>query len=77
MTGNIVGAPTYAAIVRHHFSNHLIFMDSSHMDRNAAAPRPYSAPRLKVYGTVAELTLTSDNPRNKNDPTQGQNNLKT
>lgn len=47
------------------------------MDRTPAAPRPYRAPRLKVYGTVAELTLTSDNPRNKNDPTQGQNNLKT
>jgi hypothetical protein len=52
-------------------------MDTRQMDLNAAAPRSYSAPRLKVYGTVAELTLTSDNPRNKNDPTQGQLNLKT
>ena len=47
------------------------------MERTTATPRPYRAPRLKVYGSVAELTLTQANPTNKNDPTQGQNNLKT
>jgi len=52
-------------------------MGSKHMDRTPAAPRPYRAPRLKVYGCVAELTLSTANPTNKNDPVQGQNNLKT
>ena len=47
------------------------------MDRTTTAARPYRAPRLKVYGSVAELTLTSAVPTNKNDPTQGQSNLKT
>ncbi len=47
------------------------------MDRTTAPARAYRAPRLKVYGSVAELTLTSAVPTQKNDPTQGQNNLKT
>jgi hypothetical protein len=47
------------------------------MDRTTPAARPYRAPRLKVYGNVAELTLTVAVPTNKNDPTQGQTNLKT
>jgi len=37
----------------------------------------YAAPRLKVYGTVADVTLTNANDKNKNDSVQGQNNLKT
>ena len=39
--------------------------------------RAYGAPRLKVYGTVADITLTVANDMNKNDSIQGQNNLKT
>ena len=43
-----------------------------------AAPRlPYAAPRLQVFGTVRELTLTVTVSQHKNDATQGQNNLKT
>jgi len=40
-------------------------------------PRPYQPPRLKVYGTVSELTLTVNDNKNKNDSVQGQQNLKT
>lgn len=40
-------------------------------------PRPYAPPRLVVYGKLEELTLTLSNDKNKNDTTQGQNNLKT
>lgn len=47
------------------------------MDRTEAPARTYRAPRLKVYGSMAELTLTNAVPTNKNDPTQGQTNLKT
>jgi hypothetical protein len=44
----------------------------------AAPARPYAAPRLKVYGSVAELTLTATTQQfNKNDASQGQNNLTT
>jgi hypothetical protein len=39
--------------------------------------RPYHPPRLKVYGTVTELTLTVNLNMNKNDAIQGGNNLKT
>lgn len=39
--------------------------------------RPYAPPRLVVYGRLEELTLTLSNEKNKNDATQGQNNLKT
>jgi len=39
--------------------------------------RAYVAPRLKVYGTVADITLTNANDKNKNDSIQGQLNLKT
>ena len=39
--------------------------------------RPYAAPRLAVYGDLRVLTLTADNPKNKNDAVQGQTNLKT
>ena len=41
------------------------------------ARRPYSAPRLSIYGSLEELTLTNSNEKNKNDSLQGQNNLKT
>ncbi len=40
--------------------------------------RAYVPPRLKVYGTVRDLTLTATTiQQNKNDATQGQQNLKT
>jgi hypothetical protein len=39
--------------------------------------RPYAAPRLKIYGDARDLTLTENNPKNKNDSIQGQLNLKT
>ena len=39
--------------------------------------RTYAAPRLKVYGTVADITLTVNDNMNKNDAIQGGNNLKT
>lgn len=39
--------------------------------------REYQPPRLKVYGTVSDLTLTINDNMNKNDALQGQNNLKT
>jgi hypothetical protein len=39
--------------------------------------RPYAPPLLKVFGTVADLTLTVNNNKNKNDAVQGGNNLKT
>lgn len=39
--------------------------------------RPYAPPRLVVYGRLEELTLTVNDNKNKNDTTQGQNNLKT
>ena len=41
------------------------------------ATRVYAAPRLKVYGTVTELTLVVNLNMNKNDSIQGGNNLKT
>ena len=47
------------------------------MEPTHSARRPYEAPRLAVYGRLEELTLTNDNPKNKNDAVQGQNNLKT
>lgn len=39
--------------------------------------RPYAPPRLAIYGTLEELTLTVNDNMNKNDPVQGGNNLKT
>jgi hypothetical protein len=39
--------------------------------------RAYVEPRLKVYGTVADITLTVNLNMNKNDSVQGGNNLKT
>jgi hypothetical protein len=39
--------------------------------------RNYAAPRLKIYGTVSDVTLTVNLNKNKNDSTQGPNNLKT
>lgn len=41
------------------------------------ARRSYAPPRLIVYGRLEELTLTINENMNKNDATQGQNNLKT
>lgn len=38
---------------------------------------PYAAPRLAVYGSLAELTRTATISKNKNDSVQGNNNLKT
>ena len=40
------------------------------MHNESPAPRPYSKPRLKVYGDMRELTLTSTS-RNMNDPGNG------
>jgi hypothetical protein len=39
--------------------------------------RAYTAPRLKIYGTVADLTLVVNQNMNMNDSIQGTNNLKT
>jgi hypothetical protein len=40
--------------------------------------RPYVPPRLQVYGTVRELTLTATTiQHNRNDSVQGGVNLKT
>jgi hypothetical protein len=47
------------------------------MQPSTAELRPYQPPRLKVYGTVTELTLTVNLNKNKNDAIQGGNNLKT
>ena len=47
------------------------------MHSDDRAPRPYAPPRLVVYGKLEELTLTVSESKNKNDTTQGQNNLKT
>lgn len=47
------------------------------MDSADRARRPYAPPRLVVYGLLEELTLTATQSKNKNDSTQGQNNLKT
>lgn len=47
------------------------------MNHRPQSPRPYQPPRLKVYGTVSDLTLTLNDNMNKNDPIQGGNNLKT
>jgi hypothetical protein len=46
-------------------------------DLTHGARRAYQPPRLKVYGTVTELTLTVNLNMNKNDEIQGGNNLKT
>jgi hypothetical protein len=47
------------------------------MEHRPSSLRPYTPPRLKVYGTVADLTLTVNINKNKNDAVQGGNNLKT
>lgn len=47
------------------------------MESADRARRPYAPPRLVVYGRLEELTLTLTSDKNKNDATQGQNNLKT
>ena len=47
------------------------------MDQNIPHLRSYAAPRLKVYGTVADVTLVVNDNKNKNDSLQGQTNLKT
>ena len=39
--------------------------------------RPYSAPTLEIYGDLAAITRTVNDNKNKNDTTQGQQNLKT
>lgn len=47
------------------------------MESNHRARRSYAPPRLVIYGRLEELTLTVNDNMNKNDTTQGQNNLKT
>lgn len=47
------------------------------MDTPPRSRRPYAPPRLAIYGTLEELTLTINDNRNKNDPVQGHQNLKT
>jgi len=47
------------------------------MHEHTRDTRTYAAPRLKVYGTVADITLTINDNKNKNDSQQGTNNLKT
>jgi hypothetical protein len=42
-----------------------------------SARLPYTAPRLTIYGSLEELTLTATVSKNKNDSVQGGNNLKT
>jgi hypothetical protein len=44
---------------------------------SSSPQQPYAPPRLKVYGTVADVTLTVNDNKNKNDSVQGQSNLKT
>ena len=39
--------------------------------------RPYSPPGLAIYGDLASITQSATTSTNKNDSTQGQNNLKT
>jgi hypothetical protein len=41
------------------------------------ARQPYAPPRLRIYGSLEELTLTATISKNKNDSLQGGNNLKT
>ena len=47
------------------------------MHEKAGCTRAYAAPRLRVYGTVVDITLTVNDNMNKNDSIQGGNNLKT
>ena len=47
------------------------------MESTDRARRSYVSPRLKVYGRLEELTLTVQENMNKQDPVQGQENLKT
>ncbi|MFL5541162.1 MAG: hypothetical protein ACJ8J0_19400 [Longimicrobiaceae bacterium] len=47
------------------------------MNQSTRDLRTYLPPRLKVYGTVADVTLVVNDNKNKNDSLQGQNNLKT
>jgi len=47
------------------------------MDQSTHDLRSYATPRLKVYGTVADVTLVVNDNKNKNDAQQGTTNLKT
>lgn len=47
------------------------------MTQSIRPRRSYSPPKLEVYGSLEELTLTATLDMNKNDTLQGQNNLKT
>lgn len=47
-------------------------MESTHRAR-----RWYAPPRLAVYGSLEELTLTVNDNMNKNDNINGTTNLKT
>lgn len=52
-------------------------MESNDMTSGRPGRRPYAAPRLRIYGSLQELTLTATVSKNKNDAVQGGNNLKT
>lgn len=47
------------------------------MDSMNPQRRSYAPPRLTIYGSLEDLTLTATISKNKNDATQGGNNLKT
>jgi hypothetical protein len=47
------------------------------MNPSDSPRRPYHRPALTIYGTLATLTQTVSESKNKNDSLQGQNNLKT
>ncbi|HEX6370125.1 MAG TPA: lasso RiPP family leader peptide-containing protein [Longimicrobium sp.] len=47
------------------------------MESTDRGRRSYVPPRLTVYGRLEELTLTANDNMNKNDPVQGNLNLKT
>jgi hypothetical protein len=53
------------------------FSEEQPMHEHNRDTRTYAPPRLKVYGTVADITLTINDNKNKNDSQQGTNNLKT
>jgi hypothetical protein len=48
------------------------------MTQSDSARSPYVAPRLKVFGTIRDVTRTATTEQhNRNDAVQGGNNLKT
>lgn len=62
----------------HHDPETFPISETADMDSQTRSPRLYAAPRLKIYGDSRELTRSATTIQtNKNDATQGQNNLKT